>query len=186
GRRAPAPPARGRAQPRRDGAGHDRGRGRARRPDARSAAAPALGRVGHAALGRVARAEAARPGAPPRARALGGRGGGRGRLEEEARRRIAARMRAPWRALPRFAFATGSLHVPAYADGNGNGNGSASRFGLDQDLELHDANHVEVKRDYPVSWEGGPGSYVVETYVFLPYSFGITPDTFPAEQLFSL
>jgi hypothetical protein len=72
------------------------------------------------------------------------------------------------------------------AHANGNGNGRASRFGLDQDLELHDANHVEVKRDYPVSWDGGPGSYVVETYIFLPYSFGITPDTFPADQLFAL
>jgi hypothetical protein len=61
-----------------------------------------------------------------------------------------------------------------------------SRFGLDQDLELHDAYHVEVKRDYPVTWNGGPGSYVVETYVFLPYSFGINPDTFAPEQLFAL
>lgn len=60
------------------------------------------------------------------------------------------------------------------------------RFGLDQDLELHDANHVEVKRDYPVTWNGGPGSYVVETYVFLPYSFGINPDTFPPDQLYAL
>jgi hypothetical protein len=60
------------------------------------------------------------------------------------------------------------------------------RFGLDQDLELHDANHVEVKRDYPVSWEGRPGSYAVETYIFLPFSFGIGPDTFVPEQLFAL
>src|SRR5436190_21675641 len=61
-----------------------------------------------------------------------------------------------------------------------------SRFGFDQDLELHDANHVEVKRDYPVSWQGQPGSYAVETYIFLPISFGISPDTFDPETLFSL
>jgi hypothetical protein len=61
-----------------------------------------------------------------------------------------------------------------------------ARFGLDQDLELHDAYHVEVKRDYPVTWNGGPGSYVVDSYIFLPYSFGIAPDTFPAESLFGL
>lgn len=60
------------------------------------------------------------------------------------------------------------------------------KFGLDQDLELHDANHVEVKRDYPVSWEGRPGSYAVETYIFLPISLGIGPDTFDPEELFSL
>src|SRR5581483_3919601 len=34
--------------------------------------------------------------------------------------------------------------------------------------------------------EGRPGSYSVETYIFLPYSFGIGPDTFVPEQLFSL
>jgi len=61
-----------------------------------------------------------------------------------------------------------------------------ARFGLDQDLELHDAYHVEVKRDYPVSWNGKAGSYVVETYIFLPYSFGIGPDTFAPEHLFEL
>jgi hypothetical protein len=61
-----------------------------------------------------------------------------------------------------------------------------ARFGLDQDLELHDANHVEVKRDYPVTWEGRPGSYAVETYIFLPVSFGIAPDTFAASELFGL
>lgn len=61
-----------------------------------------------------------------------------------------------------------------------------SKFGLDQDLELHDANHVEVKRDYPVSWEGKPGSYVVESYIFLPFSFGINPDSFAPDALFTL
>lgn len=86
-------------------------------------------------------------------------------------------MKAPWLALPRFA---------AGANPGPNGDAASSRFGLDQDLELHDAYHVEVKRDYPVSWAGKPGSYVVETYIFLPYSFGISPDTFPADQLFTL
>jgi hypothetical protein len=94
-------------------------------------------------------------------------------------------MRAPWRNLPRIPF----VHGNGNGNGNGNGHGngqSASRFGLDQDLELHDAYHVEVKRDYPVSWDGQAGSYIVETYLFLPYSFGISPDTFPAEQIFTL
>ena len=62
------------------------------------------------------------------------------------------------------------------------------RAPLDRRIGIHDRHQFELKLHYePVDGEGRPGKsrYLVETFMFLPSSLNVGPDTVPAHELYA-
>lgn len=56
---------------------------------------------------------------------------------------------------------------------------------IDRRIEIHDANHFEVKLDYSISQQTKADTYLVEVFFFVPKSLGINSHTYTAQQFYS-
>ena len=55
---------------------------------------------------------------------------------------------------------------------------------IDSRIGVHDDNQFEVKLDYSIDASARRSRYVIETYLFVPRSLGLDPDTYQREQFY--